>query len=58
MHMRVFSILECRDDVDRKFTVHFWRVEQIRKNVLNHSISKKNWFLLSNSPLKTIQMIC
>ena len=30
-----------RDDVVRKFTVHVWRVEQIRNNVLNYSILKK-----------------
>ena len=37
-----FEYLERRrDDVDRKFTVHVWRVEQIRNFFLKHSISKK-----------------
>ena len=47
-----------RDDVDRKFTVLVWRVEQIRKIVLNHSISKKICFYVSNATLKMIRIIC
>ena len=46
-----------RDDVDRKFTVHVLRVEQIRKIVLNHSISKKICFYVSNASLKMIRII-
>ena len=41
-----------RDDVDRKFTVHVWRVENTRKIVLNHSTSKKMCIYVSNAPLK------
>ena len=45
-------------DVDQNFTLHVWRVEQIRKIVLNRSISKKICFYVSNAPLKMIQIIC
>ena len=43
-----------RDGVDRNFIVHVWWVEHTLKIVLNHSISKKNCFTVSNAHLLTI----
>ena len=47
-----------RDDVDRDFAVHFWQVELTLNIILNHSISKKICFNVSNAPLKMIRIIC
>ena len=47
-----------REDVDRNFAVHVWRVEHTLNIVLKHSISNKICFNVSNAPLKMIRIIC
>ena len=44
-----------RDDVNSNFVAHVWQVEHTLNIVLNHSISNKICFNVSNAPLKTFE---